>query len=125
MQLRLNEVNTPATSETTQLTYNIDYNEGYNAGYLASRTVPPTVKVLDALEDDKAWYKRENSAQAILRIIFIGAFTFMFAAFLITITVLGVISLVIQSGMQWYAALSPLALAIVIGYYIRGKRSNE
>lgn len=95
----------------------------YNSAYTTDtqRLTPPTIRV-DVLNDDTTWYKRENSAQAILRIVLLGAFVFMIAAFLITITVVGVINIVIQNGMQWYAALSPLALAIVIGYYIRGKR---
>lgn len=91
------------------------------------RLMPLTTRVdyqqaMESLEDDNKWYKRENSARAILRIIFIGAFVFMFAAFVVAFTVLGVVSLIIESGMRWYVSLAPLALAVVIGYIYRGKR---
>lgn len=87
-----------------------------------TRLTSPTIRV-DYLDDDATWYKRENSARAILRMIFLGVFVFAFSALVITVTVLGVVSLVLESGMRWYMSLAPFILLIVLGYWFRGRRS--
>lgn len=113
------------TKETIQLPYDEAYNRGYNDAFMSayqqalSKNQHRFIQVADDISDDGLWGKRENAIQSIFRsMIMLGIGLFILAFFIISL-----LQMIVMAGIDLYTLSAPLILAIIIGYFIRGKRN--